>query len=72
MGWRDKSDEGKSDFLLDLAVSLTIAGVLVFFPVLLVLALVLAPWPIRITPLFLMVLGGMVVASLWYAKRPPH
>ena len=72
MGWRNKSDEEKSDFLLDLVVSLTIAGGLVLFFVLLALALVFAPWPIKIVSPFLMVLEGLVVASLWYGTRPPR
>ena len=72
MGWHEKSDEEKSDFLLDLVVSLTIGGGLVFFFVLLALALVFTPWPIKIVSPFLMVLEGMVVASLWYGTRPPR
>lgn len=72
MAWRNKSDEEKSAFLLDLVVALTIAGSLVILFVLLVLALLYASLPIKIVSLFLMVLEWPVVASLWYGTRPPR
>lgn len=72
MAWRNKSDEEKSAFILDLVVALTIAGSLVILFVLLVLALLYASLPIKIVSLFLMVLEWLVVASLWYGTRPPR
>lgn len=72
MAWRNKSDREKSAFLLDLVVALTIAGSLVILFVLLVLALLYASLPIKIVSPFLMVLEGLVVASLWYGTRPPR
>lgn len=72
MAWRNKSDEEKSAFILDLVVALTIAGSLVILFVLLVLALLYASLPIKLVSLFLMVLEGLMVASLWYGTRPPR
>ena len=72
MDWRNKSDEEKSDYLLGLFWALTIAGGLTLLFVLLALALVYAPWPIKIVCLFSMVLEGLIVASLWYGTHPPR